>query len=449
MLILAFPRASHAKGGGSSQVDRTGPKSPELQALETSFYNIVNPLTSAYGGPLQSMPGNVSGGLSGLYDSASALNPTKGPGVANPSWGSDTGLKTLPGASGQDTGQYVNMPIHDGTTESGSNPLYRYDRLPVYGTQGSQGAQTQTPTGGGSWNHVGPDGIPQPYDNNTLAGQLFNDATRKTYESSRRYDDLLGQAGGLSAGAANMLGQAETAGDPWYGAAWDAYGDARGLINQGAASLEAGRNTNAWYDNYAQNNLTSSQRILDTGEIPQSFMDAMMSALDRSVNDTVGAQLNSLGGRGVLNSSVTSSAMGDIADAAANSMNDNYLNVINSLVGGYQGNAQTAGAVGSQLADNYLRYNDAYQNAANSMRGLGDSYGSTGSMRVGDYLNVAGGYNDALGANLAEREYLSKAPQDYFMSAAAPMMPAFSVLQQMQEDHWNSNGKDTIVKQGK
>ncbi|MDR3332436.1 MAG: hypothetical protein LBT08_07395 [Synergistaceae bacterium] len=63
---------------------------------------------------------------------------------------------------------------------------------------------------GGSTSSSGSTTVPQPYDSNTLMGQLMNDATQKTYASNARYDDLLSQAPGITGQIHDVLGQAQT-----------------------------------------------------------------------------------------------------------------------------------------------------------------------------------------------------------------------------------------------
>lgn len=412
LLILLLAEPSHAKGGSSRQVDAVGPKSEELKNLESQFYSMMNPLVSAY-----AMPLNGGGG-------AAQQSPAQTAGAGKGGAGQANQLSTLP-----------NTGLAQPRGPGGGVP--------------QPATQTASAGKGGSGQPAATGGVPQPYDNNTLMGQLFNDATAKTHTANSRYDDLMGEAPGLSADMSRMLGLAETAGDPWYGKAWDTYGNAGNLISQGASMLEAGRGTNKWYDNYARDNLTSSQRLLDTGEIPQPIVDALVAAMSGGVDKTVGSNISDLASRGVINSSVTDRSMGSLSKSVADSMNENYLNAFSTLVSGYQGNAGTAAQAGNAFADNYLRYNDAYNQAAQNMIGLGDSYGKTGSMRVGDYLNTAGGYGNALDLNLKERQNLVEQIPEYYINAAAPMMPAYDFLKTMQQDHWNSGKKDTIVKQGK
>lgn len=354
LVLLAWPSTSHAKGGGSSTHAATGPKSSELQALESQFYNMMTPLVDSYSGSLSE-------------------NST-------------------------------------GTTANGA---------------------------------------PQPYDNDTLMGQLFNDATNKTYAANQRYDDLLSQASGLSQSALDAVNQAGTAGDKWYDQAENAYGQANSLLPQITNQLNYTSQSNRWYDDYTQGMLSQSQNLLNTGQIPQALIDAMTAAAQNGVNSSVGSSLNDLASRGVVNSTVTNKSMDNLSKSVADSMNENYLSAFNSLLGGYNDSATTGAAAGKSFVDTNLGISNAYGDAMNSAINLGNAYGSTGSSRVSDLLSVAGGYNDLIDANLTERGDLNSQIPQYYTNAASPMMPAYDFLQTMLQDHWNSNKQDTVVKQGK
>ena len=292
-------------------------------------------------------------------------------------------------------------------------------------------------------------GVPQPYDGNTLMGQLFNDATSKTYAANGRYDDLMGQAPGLSNSMVSTLDQARTAGDPWYAKADGAYGTASDLIGMAKSNLDYSSKANQFYDGYAQDMLGKSKTLLETGQIPQPILDAMQAAMNANVNSSVGSNINSLASRGVINSSVTNRGIADMSKAVADSTHAGYLDAFNTMLGGYNESAATAGSTGKNLADAYMSINSSANDTARTAIGLGDSYGKTGSMRTSDLLGVAGGYGNALDLNIKERGALMDDIPKYYNNAAAPMMPAYGVLGQMQQDHWNSNKKDTVVKQGK
>lgn len=77
-------------------------------------------------------------------------------------------------------------------------------------------------------------------------------------------------------------------------------------------------------------NLTSQ---LTQGQLPTAYTDNMTNAIKTGVNNTVGSAINSLGNRGVLNSSVTNKAMNDIEKNVSDTMAQQYSSNINQLAG--------------------------------------------------------------------------------------------------------------------
>ena len=227
---------------------------------------------------------------------------------------------------------------------------------------------------------------------------------------------------------------------------------------------------------------------MNTGKIPQPILDALSASVRSGLDKSMGAGLSDLAARGVLNSSVANRGLSDMSREAADSLNRGYLDAFRTVLGGYQGNANTAATAGKAFTDALMEINNSANTALGHTISLGDSYGRTGAQRVADLLSVAAGYaNNAqttgnlanslmdagskriqdylgiaqgygnlssgylnnLNTNLAEREQLNKAIRGYYVNAMAPMLPAYDLLKTMQQDHWNSNKKDTIVKSGK
>lgn len=508
-LCLCLAPAAHAKGGGSRTVDAVGPKSQNLIDLENRFYGMANQIMDGYTGTYTPPTAPASGG---------AAQPAAGKGGARGG---------IPAASPQATAS-----AGKGGARGGAN-------------------------GGNYWS------------NGTLMGRLLNDATRKTFRSNRRYDELMRQAPELSQGsidalssandalglsrgaigrsqgilgqgldalrqswtagdpyfsqanqnyadAKRLLGvgegylrQAPTAGDEWYGKAKDVYGRAEDMLGDIQSNLRYAHETDKWYSDYAKNQLAGAETLMNTGKIPQPILDALSASVQSGLDKSMGAGLSDLAARGVLNSSVANRGLSDMSREAADSLNRGYLDAFRTVLGGYQGNANTAATAGKAFTDAFLDIN----NSANTMLGhaisLGDSYGRTGaqkvadllsvaagyannaqttgnlanslmdagSKRIQDYLGIAQGYGNAvqnqlaiaqgygnmagrysdlssgylnnLNTNLAEREQLNKAIRGYYTNAMAPMLPAYDLLKTMQQDHWNSDKRDTIVKQGK
>lgn len=111
--------------------------------------------------------------------------------------------------------------------------------------------------------------------------------------------------------------------------------------------------------------------VIRTGDIGSTLTDRMNSEVTRNLNNSLGANLNSLGNRGVLNSSITSQGISRLGQQAANAFNANYLNAFNSVVNGYgsalggaQGNAQTLAGVADSVGN---AANNAFGNASASL----------------------------------------------------------------------------------
>ena len=111
-------------------------------------------------------------------------------------------------------------------------------------------------------------------------------------------------------------------------------------------------------------NINSRRADLANGVLPTNYTDNMSDAIRSGVNNTVGTAINSLGSRGVLNSSVTNRAMNDIENNVADTMAQSYNNNINTLSGIYN-NASSDLLNGSNVANN--TYNNQISNATSGI----------------------------------------------------------------------------------
>jgi hypothetical protein len=110
--------------------------------------------------------------------------------------------------------------------------------------------------------------------------------------------------------------------------------------------------------NNAMGQITQAQQGvagLTQGQLPAEYQANMEAAIKSGVENTVGSMVNSLGARGVLNSSVTDKAIQGINDSVANTMAQNFTNNIGVLNGLYGQQASLAGqniatAAGAQEA---------------------------------------------------------------------------------------------------
>jgi hypothetical protein len=103
--------------------------------------------------------------------------------------------------------------------------------------------------------------------------------------------------------------------------------------------------------------LISGQNSLLNGTLPSSFSTARQQALNDDLTGTVGNTISNLGSRGILNSSVTNSALNDISQNASDTLAKNYT----TDLGTYSGLLNNATSLPSQLSS------------------LGNSLSSTGS----------------------------------------------------------------------
>ena len=110
--------------------------------------------------------------------------------------------------------------------------------------------------------------------------------------------------------------------------------------------------------NEAQGQIGAAQKGvagLTQGILPEEYQKNMENSIKAGVQSSVGSMVNDLGGRGVLNSSVTNTQLQGINDAAANAMAEQYNNNIGTLNGLYGQQSALAGqnittAAGAQEA---------------------------------------------------------------------------------------------------
>lgn len=135
----------------------------------------------------------------------------------------------------------------------------------------------------------------------------------------------------------NVIKLNQTAGD----VLWDSYGTVQADFDK--------------MNQAAQNEIANAQGIvsgLQQGQLPQAYVDNMTNALESSVQGTVGDAINTLGNRGVLNSSVTNTALGDISKSVSDTMAQQYnqnISNLSQLASQQVGNA-TAGMTASAAA---------------------------------------------------------------------------------------------------
>lgn len=120
-------------------------------------------------------------------------------------------------------------------------------------------------------------------------------------------------------------------------------GVARGLLQDSLGTIQV--DYNQLLSNANQQTAAAQQGIanLTQGILPSAYQQNMENAIRSGVNNTMGSTLNSLGSRGILNSSVTNKAMNDISKNAADTMAQQYQSNIDKLNGLYGQQASLAG----------------------------------------------------------------------------------------------------------
>lgn len=118
---------------------------------------------------------------------------------------------------------------------------------------------------------------------------------------------------------------------------------AKGLLQDSLGTIQV--DYNQLLNNANQQTSAAQQGIanLTQGVLPSAYQQNMENAIRSGVNNTMGSTLNSLGSRGILNSSVTNTAMNDISKNAADTMAQQYQNNIGTLNGLYGQQASLAG----------------------------------------------------------------------------------------------------------
>ena len=101
----------------------------------------------------------------------------------------------------------------------------------------------------------------------------------------------------------------------------------------------------------AANKANATLWQLQQGVLPSQYQTNMENAIRSGLQNTMGQTLNSLGNRGVLNSSVTTSAMNDISKNAADTVAQQYQN-----------NIQTVGGLANRQMANTMNANSANAN---------------------------------------------------------------------------------------
>jgi hypothetical protein len=151
------------------------------------------------------------------------------------------------------------------------------------------------------------------------------------------------------------------------------------------------------YKNSAQNYLSDYQgdmkgmndqyTALTNGELPVAYAAARKQALNSDLTGTVGTAISGLGSRGILNSSVTNSAMNNISQNASDTLAKNYSNDL-----------QTESSLLGQKANNASTY---YGNRMSNANGV---FGNTSTYANNLFSNQNAALNSLYGNAAAEEQ---------------------------------------------
>lgn len=174
-------------------------------------------------------------------------------------------------------------------------------------------------------------------------------------------------AGNAQTGIKSMLEQLNT------GVQSDAF---KSLLSNSLNQIQSGQN------------LTSQ---LTQGQLPTAYTDNMTNAIKTGVDNTVGSAINSLGNRGVLNSSVTNKAMNDIEKNVSDTMAQQYSNNIGQL----------AGLANQQIGTATAGYNP-YNTLAGLIQGQENTFinSPVGALRGSGTTNSKSNDGSSFGSNL-------------------------------------------------
>ena len=164
----------------------------------------------------------------------------------------------------------------------------------------------------------------------------------------------------------------------------------------GLSSTYTGANAEA---NRALSSAGSTYGSLAQGNLPSDYQQNMEKSISSALNNTMGKTISNLGNRGILNSSVTSSALNDIEKTAADSVAQQYQNNINqveNLTGKQANTAQqqmnntfnTAGQLGNLIQQQHSLQGDALSQQAQAAQQQYQNNINTNSQNSGLFSNA-------------------------------------------------------------
>ncbi|MDO5114595.1 MAG: hypothetical protein Q4D58_00720, partial [Synergistaceae bacterium] len=191
-----------------------------------------------------------------------------------------------------------------------------------------------------------------------------------------------------------------------------------GLAEQYA---DTGAKQSQKYYGYADDYLSDHKDLLANGTNAglQNVVNEMNKSVYSGMQKTAGTKLSDWAKKGIINSSVATSGINDIENAAANAAAGNYGNVYNTMLANYLSGADTS-------------------------RGLAESVMANANDAFNNYYNLAGSYRDNYNSGLEGLNTFAALPEQYYSNALAPLSPAYNYWKDS-TNAWLANDKDYVA----
>lgn len=278
--------------------------------------------------------------------------------------------------------------------------------------------------------------------NGSLGGQFtpnYQDIYNKLQSDTARNQGLLN----------GLLPNVQQAGDETQNAN-------RGYLANMGNSINQYQEGNKYLDNeYKQatdSNRATMQGLMN-GELPSQYAENRRKALQDDLQGTVGNALSTLADRGIVNSSVSTSALNDISRNASNALANAYTQDMHTATG------IANSAFGNQMQGLNGRAGLLGDNFRNAMTGYGQQAGLTNQNYANALNNAttqAGLINQSqqmatqpLANATASQEASFYSPAKYLEMALSSQAPHLNLLNSMRQQRYSMGTPgQTVVKQG-
>lgn len=186
--------------------------------------------------------------------------------------------------------------------------------------------------------------------------------------------------------------------------------------------------------NNTMSNVSNGYSSLANGQLPSSYATARQQALNSDLTSTVGNAINSLGNRGIVNSSVTNAALNDVTNDAANTLAKNYtsdLNTQSNLLG------QQANNASNQYNSNLSNAQNQFTNASNTASNLYNNQSGAASNLYNNQTNNAA---STLAGNSAAQQSSYYTPSQLLSYANSEYSPASNLYNTMYSGRMGTSG---------